>query len=244
MSTTTRDDRQPVLPEPETRIGPPGQQPTPLPPEFPFLRAPTEPGELGRLGNYRVFKLLGAGGMGQVFLAEDLALKRDVALKVMCLPPGEDLLSWRERFLREARAQAAIRHPNLVTVYQVGDDRGTVFIAMELLEGESLDARIRRAAPLDAPTVLQIAEGVAAGLAAIHARGLIHRDIKPGNIWLSSPTPDDTARMDAEDDPQPAEVSQVKILDFGLVREVKGDTQLTEAGAVVGTPAYMSPEQV
>ena len=184
MSTTLGGDRQPVLPESETRVVPPGQQPTPLPPQFPFLRAPMAEGEIGRLGNYRVFKVLGAGGMGKVFLAEDLALKRDVALKVMCLPPGEDLLSWRERFLREARAQAAIRHPNLATVYQVGEDRGTVFIAMELLEGESLDARIRRDSPLAVPAVLQIAEGVATGLAAIHARGLIHRDIKPGNIWL------------------------------------------------------------
>jgi eukaryotic-like serine/threonine-protein kinase len=185
MSLTVPDDRLPTHPDADTRVGPPGQ-PTPLAPQFPFLGAPVEPGELGRLGNYRVSKLLGAGGMGKVFLAEDLALKRAVALKVMCLPPGEDILSWRERFLREARAQAAIRHPNLVTVYQVGEDRGTVFLAMELLEGEALDARIRRAAPLDTGTVLRIAEGVAEGLAAIHARGLIHRDIKPGNIWLTA----------------------------------------------------------
>src|SRR5438132_5567516 len=113
MSTTVDTDRLPVLPDSDTRVVPPGQHPTPLPPEFPFLRLPAAAGEIGRLGNYRIFKLLGSGGMGKVFQAEDLALKRDVALKVMCPPPGENVLEWRERFLREARALAAIKHPNL-----------------------------------------------------------------------------------------------------------------------------------
>jgi serine/threonine protein kinase len=242
MSTTVRSDKQPVLPDHETRVVTPGQMPVPSGPEFPFLRPPMAPGELGRLGGYRVFKLLGSGGMGKVFRAEDLALKREVALKVMCLPPGEDVLCWRERFLREARALAAIKHQNLVTVYQAGDDRGTVYLAMELLEGETLEARVRREAPLDVPEVLRIAEQIAVGLAAIHERNLIHRDIKPANIWLSSGSTQDTEPLDEEDEIRQA--GPVKILDFGLVREVKGDTQLTEAGVVVGTPAYMSPEQV
>jgi serine/threonine protein kinase len=245
----TRNTDPPVTPNEETQVGshPVGGPATPA---FPFLRPPDAPGEIGRLGGYRVFKLIGSGGMGKVFLAEDLALKRDVALKVMCPPPGEDLLSWRERFLREARALAAIKHPNLVTVYQVGEDRGTVFLALELLEGETLEARVRREAPLALTEVLRLGEQVAIGLAAIHNRGLIHRDIKPGNIWLCASPPRDTEPVNVGEvhsgvgevasEPDP----QIKILDFGLVREAKGDTQLTEAGAVVGTPAYMSLEQV
>ena len=243
MSTTIGRQKH-SLADNATRVVPPGQSATPLPPAFTFLRPPQAPGELGRLGGYRVFRLLGSGGMGKVFLAEDLALKRDVALKVMCLPFGEDLLSWRERFLREARALAAIKHPNLVSVYQAGEDRGTVFLAMELLEGETLDARVRRADPIPIPDVLRIARQIAQGLAAIHAHGLIHRDIKPANIWLSTATTPDTEPLDESADRPPACSERVKILDFGLVREVKGDTHLTEAGAVVGTPAYMSPEQV
>ncbi|AMV26254.1 Serine/threonine-protein kinase PrkC [Gemmata sp. SH-PL17] len=205
---------------------------------FPFLRAPALPGELGRLGNYRVFRLIGSGGMGKVFFAEDMTLQRDVALKVMCLPPGEDVGSWWERFLREARALAAIKHPNLVTVYQTGEDRGTMFLAMELLKGESLETRLRNKTPLEFDELLRIAEETATGLSAIHERGLIHRDIKPGNIWLEAETRGQTT------DSASSLTPRVKILDFGLVRDIHEDTHLTEAGAVVGTPAYMSPEQV
>ena len=247
MSHTVHSDGLPVLPDGDTRVIPSAQQPTPQPPDHPFLRPPVAPGEIGRLGGYRILKLLGSGGMGKVFLAEDLALKRDVALKVMCLPPGEDILEWRERFLREARALAAIKHPNLVTVYQAGDDRGTLYLAMELLEGETLEARVRREAPLPVSEVLRIAEQVTAGLAAIHERGLIHRDIKPANIWLESKAGGVRTTPLSEPDSSadsPLRQPTVKILDFGLVREVKGDTQLTESGAVMGTPAYMSPEQV
>jgi len=244
MSATIRSDRIPALPDDNTRVVE-TPQPTGTPSvPFPFLRPAIAPGEIGRLGNYRVIRLLGSGGMGKVFLAEDLTLRRSVALKVMCLPHGEDLLSGWERFLREARALAAINHQNLVTVYQTGQDHGTIFLAMELLEGETLDARIRREAPLEASELVWIAEEIATGLAAIHERGLIHRDIKPSNIWLLSSTSQDTEPLEEEDNTSPVRpVSRVKILDFGLVREVHGDTQLTEAGVVVGTPAYMSPEQ-
>ena len=209
---------------------------------FPFLRAPALPGELGRLGNYRVFRLIGSGGMGKVFFAEDMTLKRDVALKVMCLPPGEDVGSWWERFLREARALAAIKHPNLVTVYQTGEDRGTMFLAMELLKGESLESRLRNKTPLNYPELLRTAEEIATGLSAIHEHGLIHRDIKPGNIWLESGR--DEQKRGGPSGSGSSVLPHVKILDFGLVREIHEDTHLTEAGAVVGTPAYMSPEQV
>jgi serine/threonine protein kinase len=242
MSITVRSDRHPVVQTADTCVG---AGPTPLPATFPFLRPAMGPDEIGRLGPYRVLRLLGAGGMGKVFLAEDPALKRAVALKVMCASSGEDVLSWRERFLREARALAAINHPNLVTVYQVGDDRGTVFLAMELLEGETLDARMTRPEPMEIAEVVRIGTEVATGLAAIHARGLIHRDIKPGNVWLCG----DGCAKNAGTDPDSAAQSPpaftgVKILDFGLVREIQGDTHLTEVGAVVGTPAYMSPEQI
>jgi serine/threonine protein kinase len=244
MSTTVRSDRLPVHPA-TTQIGRSGAENVPAA-AYPFLAPPEAPGEIGRLAGYRVFRLLGAGGMGKVFLAEDLSLRREVALKVMSLPPGEDVQNGAERFLREARALAAIKHPNLVTVYQAGEDRGTVYLAMELLEGETLSARIRREAPLAVPELVRIGEEIARGLAAVHARGLIHRDIKPGNVWLER-----VACSGAKTEPDapagcahaPAEPDRVKILDFGLVREIDSDTHLTGAGVVVGTPAYMSPEQ-
>src|SRR5262249_10955293 len=138
------------------------------------------------------------------------------------------------RFLREARSLAAIKHPNLVTVYQAGQEGDTVYLAMELLEGETLDSRIRRAAPPPAEEIVRIAQQITAGLAAIHSHGLIHRDIKPANIWLETVAGDQGAGT----------TGRVKILDFGLVRLVHEDTHLTESGMVLGTPAYMSPEQV
>jgi serine/threonine protein kinase len=193
---------------------------------YPFLLPPAEDGEIGRLGNYRVFRLLGSGGMGMVFAAEDIALRRPVALKVMNPELACDPINGWQRFLREARALAAIRHPNLVGVYQAGQEGDTVYLAMELLRGETLDVRLMRDAPLEPAEVVRIAGGVADGLAALHGQGLIHRDIKPGNIWLEAPG------------------DRVRILDLGLVRVVHEDTHLTETGAVVGTPAYMSPEQV
>ncbi|MBA4062399.1 MAG: hypothetical protein C0501_01585 [Isosphaera sp.] len=199
---------------------------TPGPATYPFLQPPTGADELGRVGNYRVRRLLGAGGMGMVFAADDLALGRPVALKVMRpLPAAEQQSGWR-RFVREARALAAIRHDHLVGVYQAFRRGADVFLAMELLEGEPLDAWVRRPNRPAPAEVVRVTRETAAGLAALHARGLIHRDIKPANIWVQAPG------------------GRVKILDLGLVRAVHEDTHLTESGAVVGTPAYMSPEQV
>ena len=130
-----------------------------------------------------------------------------------------------------------------MTVYQTDQDHGTVFLAMELLEGETLDARIRREAPLPVGDLLGIAEQIATGLAAIHESEMIHRDIKPSNIWLlpgrNAANSEETEKVGAVG----AAHSAVKILDFGLVRDVHEDSKLTEAGIVVGTPAYMSPEQ-
>ena len=131
----------------------------------------------------------------------------------------------RERFLREARTAAAIEHDHVVAIYQVGEDRGVPYLAMPLLRGESLDERLKREKALPLAEVLRIARETAAGLEAARKRGLIHRDIKPANLWLEE------------------ETGRVKILDFGLARAARGDAGLTQEGAILGTPAYMAPEQ-
>jgi serine/threonine protein kinase len=183
------------------------------------------PGELGRLGQYRVLKELGRGGMGAVYLAEDATLGRKVALKVM-LPGFAAQDAARARFLRAARAVAALKHDHVVTVYQAGEEGGVPFLAMELLAGKSLDEWLRpdrRATPAQ---VVTIGRQIAEGLAAAHAAGLVHRDVKPANVWLEAPK------------------GRVKLLDFGLARGAGGgDPGLTGAGDILGTPAYMAPEQ-
>jgi eukaryotic-like serine/threonine-protein kinase len=197
-----------------------------------ILAPPQGPDEIGRLGTYRVLRLLGAGGMGMVFLAEDTQLRRKVALKTM-LPAIAQHPQHRERFLREARAAAAIEHPHIVAIFQVGEDNGIPYLAMPFLKGESLEDRLRRSRKLPVAEAVRIADEMAEGLAAAHAEGLIHRDIKPGNVWLEN---------------QPARgavagVFKVKLLDFGLARSLGDDTHLTQSGAIVGTPAFMAPEQ-
>jgi serine/threonine protein kinase len=191
---------------------------------YPFLLPPINPDEIGRLGNFRVLRLLGKGGMGYVFLAEDLALGRPVALKVMRPDLDRDACGWR-RFLREARAMVSIKHESLVTVYQVGQEQEVVYLAMELLEGESLDHWLRRVQRPELADILRVGRAIASGLAAIHGRGLIHRDIKPANLWREEPS------------------GRVKILDFGLARFIDDDASLTQTGEVLGTPCFMSPEQ-
>jgi serine/threonine protein kinase len=193
------------------------------PVELDWLAPPPQPGEIGRLGTYRILEILGSGGMGIVFRAEDTQLLRPVALKVL-LPSRTDMDIARQRFLREGRAAAAIKHDHVITIYQVGEDGGVPFLAMELLKGESLEDRLERQGQLPVPEVLRIGREIALGLSAAHAQDLIHRDIKPANIWLEG------------------EADRVKILDFGLAR-VGGEAQLTRTGIVVGTPAYMAPEQ-
>jgi serine/threonine protein kinase len=191
---------------------------------YDFLAPPQGPDELGRLGHYRVLKVLGAGGMGVVFLADEPALQRKVALKAM-LPALAASESARQRFLREAQVAAAIEHDHIVAIHYVGEDRGVPFIAMPLLQGESLDERLQRQGRLPLREVLRIGRQMAEGLAAAHERGLIHRDIKPANVWLEG------------------KKGRVKILDFGLARAAGGGSNLTQAGAIVGTPSYMAPEQ-
>src|SRR5204862_5998107 len=138
--------------------------------------------ELGRLGPYRVLKVLGAGGMGVVFQAEDLVLERKVALKVM-LPALAASESSRKRFLREAKTAASIEHDHIVPILQVGEDRGVPFIAMPFLKGEPLDERLKRDTAMPIEEILRIGREAAEGLAAAHETGLVHRDIKPANLW-------------------------------------------------------------
>ena len=202
------------------------------------------PNELGRLGPYRVLKLLDSGGMGGVFLAEDEQLQRKVALKIM-KPELSVSPEARQRFLREARSAAALRHDNIVTVYHVGEDRGTPWLAMELLEGESLKSRLDRCGKLDVLETVRIGRQIAEAMAAAHSRWLIHRDIKPANIWLEGRGHGTGA---GENEPpttnhSPPHSLRVKVLDFGLARLDTDDAQLTRSGFLVGTPAYMAPEQ-
>lgn len=192
---------------------------------------PAAPDELGRLGTYRVLSLLGQGGMGAVFLAEDPRLQRSVALKVM-LPGLADQPAARERFLREARVAASLTDDHIVPIYEVDEDAGIPFIAMPRLLGCSLDERLKRGPAVTVQEILCIARGVAHGLAAAHEHGLIHRDIKPGNIWLETDP-------DAKSAPQ----VRVKLLDFGLARALVGQESLTHPGLLIGTPAFMAPEQ-
>jgi WD40 repeat protein len=202
----------------------PGSQ-QPVPETYDFLAPPQLPGELGRLGSYRVLQVLGSGGMGVVFRAEDVQLKRQVALKVM-KPDAVGKPAARQRFLREAQAAAALEHEHIVPIYQVGEAGGVPFLAMQWLKGMSLEERLKRPGALSVPQVLRLARQMACGLAAAHERGLVHRDIKPGNLWL-----------------EPEHGGHVRILDFGLARAVADDAHLTQSGTVVGTPAYMAPEQ-
>ncbi len=177
-----------------------------------------------RLAHYQVQHKLGQGGMGWVVLAEDTKLNRKVALKVMRGRLAADKES-RERFVREAKAAAQLRHDNVITIYQVDEDRGVPFFAMELLEGGTLQQRLEYPKPLSIGAAVRIAREIAQGLQVAHERGVIHRDIKPANIWLEAPR------------------GRVKILDFGLARHVNVESGLTHAGEIVGTPHYMSPEQ-
>lgn len=227
--------QMPTVQPDATVIGPTAQSPAEAhaaegftiqnnPAELSFLAPAQQPDELGRLGSYRILQILGVGGMGIVFRAEDPALRRQVALKVM--KPSMALnRSAKDRFLREAQFTAAIEHDNIVAIYQVGEDQGVPFIAMPLLKGESLKARLEREGKLSQVDVLRIGREIASGLAAAHERNLIHRDIKPDNIWLEEKT------------------NRARILDFGLVRAASEDAGLTQSGTVMGTPRYMAPEQ-
>lgn len=193
-------------------------------PKFDFLDPPSEQGDLGTLSHYRVIDELGRGGMGFVFRAEDKKLKREVALKVMNQKVAGTPHS-RRRFLREARAMAAIHHDNVATIFEVGENDGTTFMAMEMLEGETLEAFNDRGERLEFSQIIDYARQIASGLSAAHEKGIVHRDIKPANIWI------ETSK------------GRIKILDFGLALASTPVDQLAGRGAVIGTPGYLSPEQ-
>jgi serine/threonine protein kinase len=188
-------------------------------------RASTEAPLPARLGGYRVVREIGRGGMGVVLEAEDERLRRRVAIKVMSPDRARDAGS-ANRFLREARAAAAVEHDNLVPILHVDEEAGVPFLVMPLLRGESLHTRLERDGRLPLPEVIRLGREVASGLAAAHALGLVHRDIKPANIWLDAGT------------------GRARVLDFGLARAADGTDVLSAPGTVVGTPAYMAPEQV
>lgn len=189
-----------------------------------YLQTSERKDSLGLLGHYELLELYGRGTFGAVFKAFDEILHRIVAIKV--LPPDQvATLKARKRFLQEARAVAAIRHENVVQIYSV-HDQPLPYLVMEFIPGESLQQRLDRSGPLSAEDVSRIGRQIANGLAAAHARGLIHRDIKPGNILIDL-----------------GHEERVKITDFGLARGADDDSS-SQQGLIAGTPLFMSPEQI
>lgn len=180
--------------------------------------------EYKTLGKYRIVERLGSGGMGVVYKAYDDGLRRWVAIKTLSRTLSGAVVA-RRRFMREARAAAAVRHPNVVTIHAVEEQDGVPFIVMEYIEGCTLRDLRRDAQTLTPLHILKISVQVAAGLAAAHVQGVIHRDVKPGNIML-----------EGED--------RVVLTDFGLARAAIDNVELTSGAMPLGTPAYMSPEQV
>ena len=183
---------------------------------------------------------LGRGAMGVTYRATDTSLQRKVALKIIKTDIAERSADARERFMREARAAAALRHENIATIHQFGMrlETGQYFYAMELIEGETLEERVRRAGPLDARTTIKIAQQVTSALTAAEKHGLVHRDLKPANLMLVS------------SDGETAHVTNdtkllVKIIDFGLAKAVhtQTDPKSLTHDRFVGTPAFASPEQ-
>jgi serine/threonine protein kinase/Flp pilus assembly protein TadD len=180
------------------------------------------------ISHYRIIEKIGQGGMGEIYLAEDARLERQVALKFLPRHLTEDREA-RTRFEREAKAAAALSHPNIVTVYEIGEHEGQVFIAMEYVEGQTLKDLIASCRPpstvnrLPISQVFEISTQICSGLAAAHAKGIVHRDIKPQNILVDKD-------------------NHVKILDFGLAK-LKGISSLTKESSTLGTVHYMSPEQ-
>jgi eukaryotic-like serine/threonine-protein kinase len=186
-----------------------------------FLGSTREPGALGRLDHYEVLEVIGRGGTGVVLKARDTQQQRVVALKVLA-PRLAACASARERFVREAQAAAAVRDDHVVAIHAVNEDGPAPYLVMEYVSGGTLEQRIRKAGALGLTEALRIGSQAARGLAAAHAQGLVHRDVKPANILL-------------EDG-----VERVKITDFGLAGVASG---VLKDGGIAGTPAYMSPEQ-
>jgi urea transport system substrate-binding protein len=211
-----------------TKLQAPAFEPAATSAAFPYLAPPQMPGELGRLEEYRVLRVLGEGGMGIVFEAEDTVLARHVAIKVLRPEEADDTL--QKRFRQEARLAASLTTERVVRIYRVGQCEHLLYIVMELLPGESLEACLDRERTLPLAEALRIGREVAEGLTAAHQRQLIHRDIKPANVWLKS-------------SPDGESASHVTLLDFGIARPLVVEDRFTIAGRVVGTPMFMAPEQ-
>jgi formylglycine-generating enzyme required for sulfatase activity/serine/threonine protein kinase/Leucine-rich repeat (LRR) protein len=188
-----------------------------------YLEPSTKPGSLGRLAHYEVLEVVGQGAFGTVLRAFDEKLQRVVAIKVMA-PELAATSPARKRFVREAQASAQIRHEHVVSVYSV-EEKPIPYLVMEYIPGVTLQQRLDEKGPLDVPTMLRLGTQIAEGLAAAHAKDLIHRDIKPGNVLLEAGMHD-----------------RVKITDFGLARAAD-DASMTQSGTIAGTPMYMAPEQ-
>lgn len=180
---------------------------------------------LGRLGKYEVIEVVGYGGMGIVFRGLDPDLGRTVAIKVLNRRLAASATA-RRRFLREAKAAAAVEHPNVLTIHAVEEHRGTPFLVMEFVAGKSLKEYIAARGSLEPLETLRLGTQIAQGLAAAHAHGVIHRDVKPGNVMLHDGA------------------TRVRLTDFGLARVTFDIAEQTTAGVPMGTPAYMAPEQV
>jgi serine/threonine-protein kinase len=188
-----------------------------------FLDPADSPENIGRLDRFAVTELLGRGGMGVVLKAFDAALNRPVAIKVLA-PYFASSGAARQRFAREAKAAATVVHPNVVAIHAVDACKGLPYLVMSYVAGRSLQERLDNEGPLEVKEILRIAMQTASGLAAAHAQGIVHRDVKPANILLENG------------------VGRVWLTDFGLARAVD-DASLTQSGVIAGTPQYMAPEQ-
>lgn len=188
-----------------------------------LLAPPSHPELLGRLGRYDIERVIGAGGMGIVLKAHDSELNRPVAVKMLASHLAH-VGAARERFAREGRAAAAVVHEHVVAIYNVESDGEAPFLVMQYVPGQSLQARVDADGPLAVEEILRIGMQAASGLAAAHAQGLVHRDVKPSNILLEE------------------SVERAVLTDFGLARTID-DASLTHTGVLAGTPHYMSPEQ-
>ena len=185
----------------------------------------TDPGLAGRrFGAYEVLEQLGAGGMGRVYRAKNVTLERIVALKTLAPILSADE-AFVQRFLKEARAAARLNHPNIVQIYDFGCEEGTYYLAMEYVDGPSLRTLLGHARLAERDAIVLVRHAVAA-LAVAHAAGIVHRDIKPDNLML-------TARKD-----------RLKLVDLGIAKRMDEDKGLTQTGQAVGTPQYISPEQI
>lgn len=215
-----------VQPAPSARTPAPAtnqSEPTSIDEALNFLARCDKPGRLGLLAHYEIVEVLGRGGMGVVLRGVDVRLNRVVAIKVLAPQLAANAMA-RQRFQREAQAAAAVSHHHVVAIHAVDEFNGLPYLVMEYISGPSLQQKIEASGALSLAQILRIGMQIASGLAAAHAHGLVHRDIKPANILLENG------------------VERVKITDFGLARSID-DVRMTQAGAVYGTPQYMSPEQ-